>query len=233
MEDVIKKLILSCGADVCGIANITRFESAPRGFSPNDIYKDCRSVIVFGKALPKGLAQVDSRLIYAHYNSLVCSEVDKIALNGAKLLEKEFSANAVPIPCDTPYEYWEEDSLTGKGLISMKHAAVLAGIGELGKNSLLINSQYGNLLTIGAILTDLELQSDELCSNICIDNCLKCVKACPINAIEDGTVNQKLCRRNAYGKTKRGFDTVDCNKCRVVCPRKYGLNEKNSNIGEL
>lgn len=105
MVDFIKKLILSCGADVCGIANIKRFESAPKGFSPIDIYKDCQSVIVFGKALTKGLTQIDSRIIYGYYNSFICSEVDRIALNGAKLLEIQCNAIAVPIPCDSPYEY--------------------------------------------------------------------------------------------------------------------------------
>jgi epoxyqueuosine reductase QueG len=37
----------------------------------------------------------------------------------------------------------------------MKHAAVNAGIGALGKNTLLINKKYGNRLVIGAILTTL------------------------------------------------------------------------------
>ena len=39
----------------------------------------------------------------------------------------------------------------------MKHTAVLCGIGALGKNTLLLNPQYGNELTIGVILTDLNL----------------------------------------------------------------------------
>ena len=223
MEDLIKQLVLSCGADVCGIGHIRRFEDAPKGFSPIDIYKDCKSVIAFGMALPKGLTYVESRLIYGHYNTFVCSEVDRISLKAAKLLEKECSATAIPLPCDSPYEYWEKDTLTGKGMLSMKHAAVLSGLGVLGKNSLLINPQYGNLLTIGVILTDLELQSDELCQEICLESCMKCVLACPVHAIEEGTVNQKLCRQHTYGKTERGFDTVDCNTCRVVCPRKYGI----------
>ncbi|KAA6328570.1 hypothetical protein EZS27_022547 [termite gut metagenome] len=45
-------------------------------------------------------------------------------------------------------------------------------------------------------------------------------------AIENGRVNQKLCRNNTYGKTKRGFDTVDCNCCRTACPMNYGDNHK-------
>ena len=43
------------------------------------------------------------------------------------------------MPCDNPYEYWDEDKLEEKGLISMKHTAILCGIDSLGKNTLLLN----------------------------------------------------------------------------------------------
>ena len=169
-----------------------------------------------------GNTKADSRLVYGHYNSLLCDEVDKIALRGAKALERKFGAKAVPLPCDNPYEYWDSETLTGKGLISMKHAAVLCGLGTLGKSSLLLNPEYGNLLVLGAILFELKLQSDKPCEEICIKNCKKCIEACPVRAIGHGVVNQSLCRQNAYGKTSRGFDTVDCNQCRMVCPMRYG-----------
>ncbi|MEG2686676.1 MAG: epoxyqueuosine reductase [Christensenellaceae bacterium] len=222
MENKIKKMILSCGADVCGISGIERFAAAPTGFSPKDIFKHCKSVIAFGKALPKGLTAVEPRLIYGHYNAFICNEVDAIALQGAKYIEEQFGAAAVPMPCDAPYEYWDCETLTGKGLISMKHTAVLCGLGQLGKSSLLLNPKYGTLLTVGAILTNLELCSDKLCAELCIKGCTRCVDVCPVSAIQDGKVNQLLCRQNTYGKTARGFDTVDCNRCRTVCPMKFG-----------
>lgn len=112
--------------------------------------------------------------------------------------------------------------MEGRGLISIKHAAVLSGLGTIGKNALLMNHKYGNLLIIGAILTDLDLKSDELCERICVEGCKKSIENCPTHAIQDGTVIQKLCRLNTYGKTKRGYETVDCNKCRVICPMQYG-----------
>lgn len=148
--------------------------------------------------------------------------MDEIAFQSAKMIEQDHGGIALPLPCDGPYEYWEEANSLGKGLISMKHAAVLGGIGRIGKNTLLLNPQYGNLLTVGAILTDLDLKSDVACDNICIDGCTKCLDACPVNAIENGTVNQQRCRTNTNGKTARGFDTVDCNLCRVVCPMRFG-----------
>ena len=61
MESDVKQIILLCGADVCGIAGIEHFEAAPAGFSPADIFEECKSVIVFGVALPKGLTKVEPR----------------------------------------------------------------------------------------------------------------------------------------------------------------------------
>jgi epoxyqueuosine reductase QueG len=221
-KEQIRNLILSLGADVCGFARIDRFENAPAGYKPTDIFTDCRSVISFGIALPKGIAKVNPRLIYGHYNDLSCAEVDRIALHAGRKIEEEHQCTAIPMPADSPYEYWDEEKMEGRGLLSMKYTAVAAGLGSIGKNTLLLNRQYGNRLTIGAILTDLNLPSDPLSESICIEKCRKCTDNCPVGAIDNGVVNQKLCRNHTYGKTKRGFDTVDCNKCRTVCPMRYG-----------
>lgn len=224
MKEKIKEIIYSLGADVCGIANIDRFADVPQGFSPKDIYNDCRSVIVFGIGLPKGITKVDPRIIYGHFNSNSCFFVDEVSFKAAKIIENELNCYAISLPCDSPYDFWDEENKEGRGLISMKHAAILAGVGTLGKNTLLLNKKFGNLLTIGTILTNLDLESDELSESICITACSKCIDNCPAGAIKDGRVNQKLCRNNTYGQNKRGFDITKCNICRSICPVKYGSN---------
>jgi epoxyqueuosine reductase QueG len=223
MKESIRKAILDLGADICGFSHIDRFEDAPEGFHPKDIFKACRSVIVFGMSLPKGLYHVPPRLIYGHYNDITCPESDRIALLAAKFIEQHCGGIAVPLPCDSPYEYWEANKMEGRGLISMKHAAVKAGLGTLGKSTLLLSPQYGNTLTIGAILTDLALESDALAENICIEDCTLCVENCPSGALDGSSANQKACRTNTYGNTTRGFSTVDCNMCRTVCPMRFGV----------
>ncbi|WP_238483646.1 epoxyqueuosine reductase [Anaerosporobacter faecicola] len=222
IEQQIKELVLSLGADVCGISNIDRFQETPVGFSPVDLWKSCKSVISFGVALPRGIMEVNPRLIYGHFNSISCVQVDQIAFQTAKELEERFGSKAVPLPCDAPNEYWDAPNLTARGLLSMKHTAILCGLGQFGKSTLLLNPKYGNQLTIGAVLTDLDLTSDDFSKNICLEKCTRCVDACPVHAIQDGSVKQKQCRINTYGKTARGFDTVDCNQCRMVCPMKFG-----------
>ena len=226
MKEPIRSIVKSLGADVCGIASIERFKDAPSGFAPTDIYKDCKSVIAFGVALPKGTLEINPRLVYSHFNGdVMFARVDGIALLAAKQLEETFDLHAVPLPCDAPNEYWDAENLTAKGLISMKHTAMMCGIGQLGKNTLLMNPTYGNRLCIGAILLNIALESDPVCENLCLPNCHLCEEHCPVRAIEQGKVNQKLCRQNTYGKTARGFDTVDCNICRTICPMKFGKNK--------
>jgi len=225
MKDKIKEIFINFGAEVCGVANIDLFIDAPKGFHPRDIYSDCKSVIVFAKKIPMGLAYVSPRIIYQHFNNMSPVVLDTIAYLACNEIEKTQEAIAVPIPSDGPYDYWDAKNLEGRGTISMKHAAVLAGIGTLGKSTLLFNSQYGNMLNIGAVLTNLNLPSDSASENICIKGCSNCIDNCPVGAINEYGVNQKLCRKCAYASNDRGFEVVNCNKCRTICPMAFGRND--------
>jgi len=221
-EEQIKRIILNLGADLCGIANIDRFANAPAGFHPSDIHKECKSVIVFAKRLPKGLVYINPRIVYKHANDLSINEVDTITYESALAIE-QLGCIAVPLPCDGPVDYWEKENLRAKGILSMRHAAVLAGLGSLGKNTLVINKRYGNFLTLGAILTDLDLQSDPLSEELCIADCRLCLDNCPTKALDGKTTNQKLCRPHTYTTNDRGLEVVNCNTCRTICPRKFGI----------
>lgn len=225
IKEEIRNMALSAGADVCGFANIDRFESAPEGFAPTDIYTDCRSVLVLGLALPKGMSQVNPQLIYNYFNGNLVTMVDDILLRVAKNIEKAFGGLTIPLPSDMAGS-WNEETKTAHGILSMKHLAVQAGIGFMGKNTILCNEQFGNLMTVGAILLSLDLPSDELCVNHCPPKCHICIDNCPAHAIrEDGTVNQTLCRPVAYSTTFRGYGTVECNRCRMGCPLRFGVKK--------
>ncbi len=49
---LIKEAAVVFGAHACGIADVARFEGAPEGFKPKDIFSRCKSVAVFIKQMP-------------------------------------------------------------------------------------------------------------------------------------------------------------------------------------
>ena len=225
MKEEIRRILTAHGADACGIAGIERFSGAPEGFHPQDIYPDCRTAIVFLKRMPLGLRHVNPRIAYYHATEICIAEVDHIAYEASLTLERELSIKAVPLPCDSPYEYWEEENKRGCGILSMRHAAMLAGLGHLGRNTLLIHPEFGNMVSIGVILTDAGLESDPLLETSCVNGCSVCLNACPPHALDGITVNQKLCRSYTYTENARGFSVCNCNRCRVLCPLSTGRKQ--------
>lgn len=223
MKEDIRKIFYSLGAKVCGVANIDRFEAAPEGFRPTDIFSDCKAVIVFGIPIPKGLCKVSPKVIYNRYGSITKIELDRIAYHASLDIESSYGGYTVPLPSDVPYEYWDEERLEGRGLISIRHAAVLAGVGAFGKSSLVLNEQYGNMLNFGAVLTDITLPSDDLAKSICLEDCHLCLDHCPVAALTGIGAIQKLCRPNTYTENARGFELTNCNTCRAICPMRFGV----------
>ncbi len=223
--DDIKAIALKLGADRCGIAHVNSFEGAPSGFRPRDIYSDCISVVVFIKRMPSGTAIAERNpVVYTHIANQLYAALDTIGLNICYELEKK-GIKSVPVPTDVPYLHWEPDRMHGMGILSMRHAARQAGLGILGRNTLLINRELGNLVYIGAILTNAAVKSDPIVDDFdCPTGCRLCLDACPVGALDGITVNQKLCRIHSTLEHPRGWDLYTCSKCRQVCPLREGIH---------
>ena len=223
-SDEIKSLVLNLGADKCGIASIDRFSLAPEGFRPTDVYSKCKSVVALLKRMPPEVILAENPVPYSHSAYLLYSALDQIGLRLSMELENQ-NIHAVPVPTDVPYLFWDAERKHGMGIISMRHAAYNAGLGILGRNTLLINREYGNMVYIGAVLIDTEVDPDPTINDFsCPPNCRLCLDACPIQALDGITVNQKLCRELSCPPHPRGFDIYSCNLCRKVCPLRNGKN---------
>jgi epoxyqueuosine reductase len=219
----VKAILRDIGADLCGSAPADRFGGAPAGFHPTDIYQACKSVIVFAKRLPGSVLSASSCVPYTQVNSIMAWEVDQIAIKASLELEDRGLA-AVPIPSDDPYEHWEPERTYGRAILSMRHAGHLAGLGVIGKNTLLINDRFGNMIQIGAILTDAELEGDPIAAyNACAEDCTLCLDSCPQAALDGTTVDQYLCRPLACHRNERGFVLKKCSLCRSSCPSFRGI----------
>ncbi len=119
--------------------------------------------------------------------------------------------------------------------------AAEAGLGFIGKNSLLINPASGSYLFLGGIITDLELDYDEpaqddgatLGKGNC-GSCRRCLTACPTHAFPAPYIlDSNLCisyltieLKDAIPellRSKMGNWIYGCDACQSVCPwvRRY------------
>ena len=222
----IKQIVINNGADLFGVAPVNRFENAPKGFHPVDIYKKTKSVIVFAKRIPSETLYAESCVPFTHINTLAMQAVDLMTFHISAEFETIGIKNVI-IPTDDPYEFWDDENKTGRAILSLRHTGYLAGLGVIGRNNLLVNEYFGNMIQIGALLTDTEIEPSPLADyKTCADNCRICIDTCPVKALDGTTVNQKLCRPLSVYKNEKGYILKKCYNCRKNCPLTLGLKQK-------
>lgn len=224
-SEFVKREAEKLGADVCGIASLDRFAEAPKGFNPGDILPSCKSVIVFGCRFNATTMNAASTSPYTVARNTMAEELNRIACKLAAVIAGG-GYDAVPIGSVGPDEYVPElDKFMGT--ISLKHAAVLAGLGKMGKNTLLVNDRYGNLLWLSSVLTSAALDPDPIASyEPCPSGCRICLEKCPVSALDGISINQKACHSYAFGAKNGGEWKIHCFTCRKVCPNCLGVKKK-------
>ncbi len=109
---------------------------------------------------------------------------------------------------------------------AMVPIAVDAGIGEVGRNGIIITEEYGNAIKIAAVTTDMPLAYDRPVDigvdEFCAD-CTICAVNCPVGAIPQGGKSVirgvrkfKLNESACYSYCR--YAGTDCGICLSVCP---------------
>ncbi|MBR5817152.1 MAG: epoxyqueuosine reductase [Clostridia bacterium] len=113
--------------------------------------------------------------------------------------------------------------------IDERHAALVAGLGVLGENELLINEKYGSYVFIASILSDMPPSLTEAMAAVEINKCIgcgACKRACPTGVLTDrcesclSAITQRKGELSEHEvELMRKFDTVwGCDVCQRVCP---------------
>lgn len=237
LTDEIKKLLRDEDVDLVGVANVERFEHAPEGRRPEDLLHGAKSVIVIGLGIGKGITHTNRnaysgnrRAIYPYlmYGYVFLNNtLNTMAYKVTRYLEHR-GYTALPLPASPP-----NDSHDNVGAFSNRHAAVAAGFGEFGWNTLLITPEFGPRIRVVSVITDAELEPDPLYSGerICdVEKCkLLCSTACPLGALPaEDSVSLKI------GDREFTYANLDKWKCKlgVMGYKKAALGRKDIEIPE-
>jgi epoxyqueuosine reductase QueG len=117
-----------------------------------------------------------------------------------------------------------------KGGIFLKDAAVLAGLGTVGVNNLLVVPWYGPNLRFRALLVSAPLTSSPRSDYLPCEGCDQpCLDVCPEKALEEGSFHREACLRHmakdGAGDMVMDVSTIEineqigfCRLCELACP---------------
>ena len=106
--------------------------------------------------------------------------------------------------------------------------AARAGIGPVGKNSLILNRELGSWFFLGVIITTVRLEPDAPAEDLC-GTCTACLDACPTQAIVEPQIvdsNRCISYQTIENRgevpdaiaTRHGDWVFGCDVCQEVCP---------------
>ena len=217
LYDSIRDTLLGCGVEYfCVLSYSDCRESSPRiigreSFTP-------RSVILYLLPYYGGECENISRYAASRDYHLALAEVNS---HIAECLERE-----APSACCRGYG--------DHSPIDERHAALVGGLGILGKNGLLINEKYGSYVFIGDMITDIAPEDIGATTpreySYCI-GCGACLRACPTGVLsgEGSDCLSAITQRkgelsDSEMALMRKYNTAwGCDMCQSVCPHNKNL----------
>lgn len=220
LESEICKLLIDAG--VCDIG-MSRPDDGPAGLEYALSFAVPLSDII--------IDQIDDSptFSYFHHYRSVNNLIDQLELQIGLLLQRN-GYQYMPVAASQSQP--RKGERTHEGLYSHKKAAVLGGLGTIGKSALFLHHKHGPRVRLGTVFTDYTFSDceHEISPSVCKD-CNLCALACPAGAIKgnnwfegcerEDIVDPWVC--NDYMRThfmKIGRGSV-CGICISVCP--YGM----------
>ena len=199
MKKRIKEFALSLGVDDVGVAAAADYRS-PRSPKLETIFPGVKSIVVMAYKEPSSCESANMQV--AMSGRMDVMEFSRSCnYRMSRFIEREFGATAMATPASYPLEMSME-TMGAIGDVSLRHAAIAAGLGAFGRHNLVIHPKLGTRVIFTAILTDLEIASDAQCKEELCINCDLCVEQCPAGALDEvNRTDVAKCLRNSqpYG----------------------------------
>ncbi|QXE89504.1 4Fe-4S binding protein [Geomonas subterranea] len=235
MKERIRDLALGWGVDDVGFASVCDYRS-PNSPSIESLFPGARSMIVMAfrelAACESSSPQMamSARLDLMEFSRSACYRM-------GRFVEGTLGSPAMTVPVGYPMDFNTPGKI-GVGEVSLRHAAVAAGLGTFGRHNLVVHPRFGTRVIFTAILTKLELAPDVPVEiNSCTD-CGLCVSNCPAGALDDAgktEVRKCLGKSQPFGMganiafwSRYGDATRDEQKAMLQSPEYLSLYQAGS-----
>lgn len=209
-SDVIKDELIRKGASLIGIANIAELKRTHR-IKRKELRKYSRAISIGIRLSDEIVNGIDKgpTLEYANHYREINNKLDSLtAPLVQELSEKGYRARAIPAS-----KRYSQKDLAAE--FPHKTAAILSGLGWIGKSALLISFNHGPRVRFGTVLTDAPLKADNPQKISNCRSCRACVDACPAQAITG--------KEWTFGiERKEVFDAFKCLKFLRIQEKKVG-----------
>jgi epoxyqueuosine reductase len=181
-----------------------------------------KSVLVLGKETyqevvalvepSKGAGEAEPGEVFAVHADYVNGRLNRAVHELADLFRKE-GFRSVPLPAAVGF-ITDQRFLTA--LFSYKHAAELAGMGTIGRHSLLITPEFGPRIRLACLLTEAILAPSPNAQKDFCSGCDACIRICPARAIQAPGSGQSYSINKFACRAYRQVGQV-CSVCLKVC----------------
>ena len=192
-------------------------------FDSKKILQDAKTIISLGVNY---YTEIPEDCLFPRYLTRVDYHIE------IKRMLYEFVKELKKLIKDIKYKFFVDS-----GPIFEKYWASKSGIGFTGKNSLIINKNFGSFIFLSEVIINEEIEPDKEMENLC-GNCRKCIESCPTGAIiKEGIIDARKCisyltiekksKLNEIEESyiKKGNKIFGCEICQDVCQFNKNLKE--------
>jgi len=225
-QDFIQEMKGKLDVELIGVASVEISTSEELKKRATSLLPCAKSVVVLGKETYKevvALLRPDKEAGEAEPGELLGAHADYLygrlnrAVHDLAGFFRKQGYRSLPLPAGAGFT----DQRFLKALFSYKHAAQLAGLGSLGRHSLLITPEFGPRARLACLLTEAPIEASPLAERDFCTNCDVCIRECPAQALqlpkhgEAYAINGFACR--AYRQAG-----LVCSVCMKVCDEVLG-----------
>lgn len=207
-KDEMKHEALRLGIDLVGVTRTDRI-TTPAPLLEEPSRSILPTLIVLAKKVHNGAMGALDPTYRQFAAGRVMTRLEEVSATLGYTLEGAgYFATMVPsLVLDFSRQNAGENTPAGQGSRFLREAAVAAGLGTLGLNTMLLTPKYGPRVYLGAVMTDAEYEPDEPLENdLCLglEECGRCAAICPEDAIP------RQGPEGAPVNALRGLDAMAC-----------------------